>query len=182
MARGLEGRPPFYSVWRGRGIAVMMPERSSGPAYLRRRRSLRSANPGSHLSLRRWRCWAGLATVKRASCRACIVRCRSISIWEGSGNIMPGRDASTVNIRRRWSCWPRSAQRCKGQNRHFDRTCAEASCNSCYGGLRKSRAEILPSLYARRRCADATLRPRRRLAEAWCRMMLDTRGGMRLMS
>jgi putative acyl-CoA dehydrogenase len=33
---------------------------------------------GIRSSLRRWRCWAGLATVKRASCRACIVRCRSI--------------------------------------------------------------------------------------------------------
>lgn len=102
------------------------------------------------------------------------------SIWEGSGNIM------CLDVMRVLGKHPAAlellAAECaevKGQNRHFDRTWRQLHQLLRRPAEEQGR-EIARRVYMLGVGAQMLRYASPPLAEAWCRMMLDTRGGMRL--
>lgn len=102
------------------------------------------------------------------------------SIWEGSGNIMC-LDVMRVLIKQPAALELLAAEcaEVKGQNRHFDRAWRQLQ-----QWLRRPHEEqgreITRLVYLLGVGAQVLRFASPPLAEAWCRMMLDTRGGMRL--
>jgi putative acyl-CoA dehydrogenase len=102
------------------------------------------------------------------------------SIWEGSGNIM------CLDVMRVLSKQPAAmellAAECaevKGQNRHLDRAWRQLQQLLKRPAEEQGR-EIARLVYRLGAGAQMLRHASPPLAEAWCRMMLDTRGGMRL--
>ena len=102
------------------------------------------------------------------------------SIWEGSGNIM------CLDVMRVLSKQPAAmellAAECaevKGQNRHLDRAWRQLQQLLKRPAEEQGR-EIARLVYRLGAGAQMLRHASPPLAEAWCRMMLDTRGGIRL--
>ena len=102
------------------------------------------------------------------------------SIWEGSGNIM------CLDVMRVLSKQPAAmellAAECaevKGQNRHLDRAWRQLQQLLKRPAEEQGR-EIARLVYRLGAGAQMLRFASPPLAEAWCRMMLDTRGGIRL--
>ena len=102
------------------------------------------------------------------------------SIWEGSGNIMC-LDVMRVLMKQPAALELLAAEcaEVKGRNRHFDRTWRQLQ-QWLRRPLEEQGREITRLVYMLGTGAQVLRFASPPLAEAWCRMMLDTRGGMRL--
>ncbi|SUH11513.1 isovaleryl CoA dehydrogenase [Salmonella enterica subsp. enterica] len=130
--------------------------------------------------LRRWRFSAGWGIAKRANSRACTVKWPVNSIWEGSGNIMC-LDVLRVLTKQHgvYDVLSEVFTEVKGQDRHYDRAVRQLQQR-----LRKPDEamgrEITQQLFLLGCGAEMLRHASPPLAQAWCQMMLDTRGEMPL--
>lgn len=102
------------------------------------------------------------------------------SIWEGSANIMC-LDVMRVLMKQPAALELLAAEcaEVKGQNRHFDRAWRQLQ-QWLRRPVEAQGREITRLVYGLGAGAQVLRVASPPLAEAWCRMMLDTRGGMRL--